>query len=150
MTGQLHTSFDGPQSSPGLLLWRVTNAWQRAIRTALAPHDLTHVQFVLLAILTAGDPDETVTQRELADRASTDEMMTSQVLRTLEQKGLVRRLPHPDDRRARAITPTRAGIALVNHANAAVETADRDYFSALGSSQTEFIRALQVIDQASH
>ncbi|WP_374008368.1 MarR family winged helix-turn-helix transcriptional regulator [Leifsonia sp. LS-T14] len=144
---RLHTSFDGPQSSPGLLLWRVTNAWQRAIRTALAPHDLTHVQFVLLAILTASDPDETLTQRDLADRASTDEMMTSQVLRTLEQKGLVRRLPHPDDRRARAITPTPAGVALVNDANAAVETADRDYFAVLGSALPEFVHALRVIDR---
>ena len=149
MTGQLHTSFDGPQSSPGLLLWRVTNAWQRAIRTALAPHDLTHVQFVLLAILTANDPDEVLSQRELAVRASTDEMMTSQVLRTLEQKGLVQRLPHPEDRRARAISPTPAGITLVNQANAAVETADRDYFSVLGSSLREFTRALQVIDRTS-
>ena len=38
----------GPERSPGFLLWRVTLAWQRAMRAALAPHDLTHVQFVLL------------------------------------------------------------------------------------------------------
>ena len=38
-----------PQNSPGFLLWHVTLRWQRDIAAALAPLDLTHVQFVLLA-----------------------------------------------------------------------------------------------------
>ena len=41
----------GPERSPGFLLWRVTLAWQRRIRAALAHHELTHVQFVVLASL---------------------------------------------------------------------------------------------------
>src|SRR5260370_30828241 len=32
--------------SPGFLLWQVTLRWQRDIATALAPLDLTHVQFI--------------------------------------------------------------------------------------------------------
>ena len=93
--------------SPGLLLWQVTNRWQAAIRAALKPYGLTHVQFVLLASLTwlAGiDNGGPVTQRELADQAATDPMMTSQVLRALEQRSLVSRSAHPVDRRAVAIT----------------------------------------------
>ena len=38
-----------PEDSPGFLLWHVTLRWQRDIAAALAPLDLTHVQFVLLA-----------------------------------------------------------------------------------------------------
>src|SRR3954453_8138901 len=34
--------------SPGFLLWRVTQRWQRSIVAALRPLDLTHAQFVLL------------------------------------------------------------------------------------------------------
>ena len=33
-----------PQSSPGLLLWHLSMAWQSKQRSALALHDLTHVQ----------------------------------------------------------------------------------------------------------
>ena len=40
---------EGPATSPGFLLWRLTLCWQRAITSALAPVGLTHVQFVLLA-----------------------------------------------------------------------------------------------------
>ena len=81
----------GPGASPGFLLWRTTLNWQRAMATTLKPLDLTHVQFVLLASvwwlagqakLGAGLPS----QREVADHAGTDVMMTSQVLRTLERQ----------------------------------------------------------------
>ena len=38
-----------PNDSPGFLLWHATLRWQRGVAQALAPLDLTHVQFVLLA-----------------------------------------------------------------------------------------------------
>ena len=93
MPGSLNTSYPDPQASTGLMLWRVTNSWQRAIRAALAPFALTHVQFVLLATLTSIDSSVPVTQRDLATRAAIDPMMTSQVLRTLESKGLIEHTP---------------------------------------------------------
>ena len=45
----MRTRFQGPESSPGLLLWRSTLAWQRDVAAALDPLGLTHSQFVLLA-----------------------------------------------------------------------------------------------------
>jgi DNA-binding MarR family transcriptional regulator len=135
---------DYPQAgdSPGLLLWRLTNSWQAAQRAALKPYDLTHVQFVLLASLTWLDSAAPVTQRELAEHARTDPMMTSQVLRALEAKGLVRRGPHPSDARARALTATPQGVELANRANAAVEGVDRHFFGRLGDRQPEFTAML--------
>lgn len=130
------------------MLWPVTNSWQREIRGALAPFDLTHVQFVLLAVLTTMDGDAPVTQRDLSERAATDPMMTSQVLRALEEKGLVERNPHPTDRRARTLTTTLAGVTLVNRANASVEQADRAYSSALGSKGREFTDCLAMLNSA--
>lgn len=148
MSGALDTAYPDPQSSTGLMLWRVTNSWQRRIRAALAPFDLTHVQFVLLAMLASLEPSEQVTQRELADRAVTDPMMTSQVVRALERKGLVERRAHPADRRARMVALTDAGLAVVNRAVAAVEGADRDYFAVLGGAVGEFNAALALLDEA--
>src|SRR5829696_15000 len=117
MTAGLDTSYPDASASPGLALWRVTNAWQRRIRAALAPHDLTHVQFVLLASLTWMDRSQPVTQRDLAEFAGTDVMMTSQVIRALEAKGHITRDPHPTDGRAVTLAPTPTGIALANRAN---------------------------------
>ena len=146
MSGALNTAHPDPQTSTGLMLWRVTNSWQRTIRSALAPFDLTHVQFVLLAVLTSMDRSAPVTQRGLAARAATDPMMTSQVLRALEGKGLIERLAHPTDGRARTLAPTPAGVSLVNRANTAVEQADRSYFAALGDNSPDFTRSLATLD----
>lgn len=144
MSGDLDTQFPDAQSSLGLALWRATNAWQRRIRAALTPHDLTHVQYVLLASLTWMDRTEPVTQRELAQHAELDVMMTSQVLRTLEAKGYIRREPHPQDRRAIALEPTARGIELANSATHDVESADTAYFATLAPAQREsMLAALQ-------
>ncbi|WP_136707507.1 MarR family transcriptional regulator [Agromyces sp. H66] len=143
---RLSTEFDDASASPGLLLWRVTNAWQSAQRHALAPFELTHVQFVLLASLTWLEADEPVTQADLAEHAGTDRMMTSQVLRTLEEKGLVVRAPHPRDARARALSATDAGADLANRANAAVEATDRAFFGRLGDDAGAFSDALRRLD----
>lgn len=149
MTAHLRTAFPDASASPGLALWRATNAWQRVVRAALAPHGLTHVQFVLLASLTWMDRSESVTQRDLAAHAGTDVMMTSQVLRALEAKGYVTRTPHPTDGRAMALAPTAAGVELANRANADVEAADRDYFSVLGpQEQALFVRHLTALSAA--
>ena len=139
----LATEFATTDDSPGLLLWQVTNRWQAAIRTALKPHGLTHVQFVLLASLAWLDTDRPVTQKHLADHAATDVMMTSQVLRTLEQRGLVRRAPHPDDGRARALSVTETGRDLANRTVAVVEACDRAFFSILGPDTGNLVDLLR-------
>ncbi|MDI6023194.1 MarR family transcriptional regulator [Leucobacter sp. UT-8R-CII-1-4] len=149
MNGALETSYPKPSASTGLMLWQVTNSWQREIRATLAPFDLTHVQFVLLAVLTTMDNETIVTQRDLSERAATDPMMTSQVLRALEKKKLVERPPHPTDRRARTLKATSDGVALVNQANAAVETADRVYFATLGDKVQSFTDCLAELSAAS-
>jgi DNA-binding MarR family transcriptional regulator len=140
---RLATEFTDAEDSPGLTLWQVTNRWQAAQRAALKPLGLTHVQFVLLASLTWLHTDGLVTQKQLADHAVADPMMTSQVLRVLEERALVRREPHPDDHRARALAVTDEGRALANRAVVAVEACDRAFFAPLGGEIDQFNRLLR-------
>ncbi|MGC0421766.1 MarR family winged helix-turn-helix transcriptional regulator [Embleya sp. AB8] len=150
MTGRdLDSGFTDAEESPGLLLWQVTNRWQANIRRALEPHGLTHVQFVLLAALTWLGTEGPVTQKALADHAASDPMMTSQVLRVLEGRGLVERRPHPTDGRARALAVTDEGRALANRAVVAVEASDAAFFGALGEQTRAFAGALRQLKAAS-
>ncbi|MGC9154880.1 MAG: MarR family winged helix-turn-helix transcriptional regulator [Ferrimicrobium sp.] len=128
---RLASNFSTDQESPGLGLWRVSNRWQAHQRRALVPFGLTHVQFVLLASLVWLEGTEPVTQNELARFAHVDPMMTSQVLRALEDKGMLRREHHPSDARARALVATPEGVAVANRANRAVEEADAAFFAPL-------------------
>jgi DNA-binding MarR family transcriptional regulator len=118
-----------PESSPGFLLWHVTLRWQRDIAAVLAPLNLTHVQFVLLAgvwwLNTQGhDPN----QRSLARHAGTDVKMTSEVLRKLEGKDLITRAVDPSDTRARRLRATDAGADLARRAIEVVESVDTAFF----------------------
>ena len=142
---RLRTAFAEAQDSPGLLLWQVTNRWQAAQRAALKPFGLTHVQFVLLASLTWLESDGPVTQRDLAAHAATDPMMTSQVVRALQQRDLVDRAPHVSDARAWALSVTVAGAALANEAVAAVEACDAAFFATLGSGLPRFSAQLRAL-----
>ncbi|MET9598504.1 MarR family transcriptional regulator [Streptomyces sp. NPDC006459] len=118
-----------PGESPGFLLWHATLRWQREIAAALAPLDLTHVQFVLLACTWwLNSQGEHPNQLALARQAGTDVKMTSQVLRTLENKGLVAREVDPADTRAKRLRVTDAGADLAPRAIAAVEGADAQFF----------------------
>jgi DNA-binding MarR family transcriptional regulator len=121
----------------------VSNRWQAAQRAALKPFGLTHVQFVLLASLTWLDGDGPVTQRTLAAHAATDEMMTSQVVRVLERRGLLQRKLHPTDARARALSVTPTGRTLANRSIVAVESCDAEFFAGLGARKARFVAALR-------
>jgi DNA-binding MarR family transcriptional regulator len=109
---------------------------------------LTHVQFVLLASLwwMADHDDRPPTQSQLAQQAGTGPMMTSQVIRKLETRGLLERALDPTDSRARRLRLTATGHALVSRALSDVEAADERYFAALGRERDAFVRALQILE----
>lgn len=118
---------------PGFLLWHATLRWQRMVGVALKPTGLTHVQFVLLASAwfledRTGPPS----QRELAEHAGTDAMMTSQVLRSLEASGLVERHPDPSDARIKRLTVTTEGRDAAARALDAVDALDKVFFGPAG------------------
>ncbi len=123
------SALSSPWESPGFLLWHATLRWQRRVTSALRPSGLTHVQFVLLASLWwLASQEEVPRQRELAEHAGTDVMMTSQVLRALQQRGLVERRTDPGDARVKRVQVTPEGVRLAEEAIPAVEAVDRHHF----------------------
>ncbi|AEH85448.1 transcriptional regulator, MarR family [Mesorhizobium opportunistum WSM2075] len=132
----LNTRFSGPSESPGLLLWRTTMRWQRVMTAALAPLDLTHVQFVLLAsAMWLGRDGEPPNQVQLAAQAGTEVKMTSDVVARLEAKELIVREADPRDSRAKVIRITPAGAAAAQRAIIAVEAADVAFFEPVDEAQ---------------
>jgi len=87
-------------------------------------------------------------QTQLAEHAGTDPMMTSQVIRKLAARGLLDRHPNPTDSRARQLTLTPLGAAVLTRALADVETTDENYFAALGSRRDAFLADLATLNSA--
>lgn len=132
-------SIDKPEESTGFLLWQVTNLWQREIKKALEQYGLTHSQFVLLASihwLTLNE--QNVTQIVLSNHTKIDPMTTSTVLRTLQQKGFLRRQEHLTDTRAKTVELTEQGKTIIKKAVLTVEEFDKVFFNLLGNKTSEF------------
>jgi len=134
-----------PGQSPGFLLWKVSNAWQRRQREALQPFGLSHSQFVLLATTTWFGASETLTQARLSELSGIDPMTTSQVLRTLETAGLIERRAHPSDPRAKAIAVTPVGRERAKRALVTVERTDAAFFEPLAAKSGTLLRILRAL-----
>ena len=92
-------TYKSAKEATGFLLWQVHNYWQREIKKALKPFDLTHTQFVILtsAYWLVLNEKKAITQVVIAKYAKTDIMMTSNILRTLERKKYIIRENHKID-----------------------------------------------------
>jgi len=138
------SEFEGPEESPGFLLWQVSTRWRRQIEAALATLGLTHPQFVLLASVGWLTRDQLlVTQVELARHCGTDITMTSQVLRALEKKGWIERVQKEGDERSKCPRLTVKGAKLVEQALPLVESVDRRFFAPLGRNVRTCVEILQ-------
>jgi DNA-binding MarR family transcriptional regulator len=127
-------------------LWLATNAWQRQIRRALQPLDLTHVQFIVLAaVRRLGANGEPVSQADVCRFGSLDPNMASEVVRSLDRKGFIVRLPHPTDRRAHELALTPAGAEMIDKGKQLIAPISRRFFEPLGSEQMELARMLRTI-----
>lgn len=136
-------SYKKASDSTGFLLWKTHNFWQREIKKSLKEFDLTHTQFVVLAntywlIM----HNEQVMQIDIAQHAQIDVMMTSNVIRTLEKKGILSRIENKKDARGKIVTLTEKGEAVLRKAIKEVESFDRKFFGALKDT-TEFNAELQ-------
>ena len=138
--------FKNAEDSSGFLLWQVTNLWQRKIKKALEPFNLTHSQFVLMASMHwLSIQKQELTQIVLSNHTKIDPMTTSTVLRTLQTKGLVKRQEHEKDTRAKTVVLTDSGTELVKKAVVVVEKFDNDFFSLLNEHLYDFNKNLELL-----
>ncbi|MFC5819399.1 MULTISPECIES: MarR family winged helix-turn-helix transcriptional regulator [Nonomuraea] len=101
-TGPVTASTDAERA-----MFDFVDAYDRAFETAALRHGLSVAQACVLGRLTRERG-----MGELADELGCDASNITQIIRRLEARDLVRRQPHPDDRRSRQIVRTPEGAGL--------------------------------------
>lgn len=95
---------DNSEEATGLLFMRVYNAWHREIKRRLRELDITHPQFVVLAIIGyLAQCNNEISQTMIAAHADMDVMSASQILNLMEKSGLIRRTTHSRDSRPKPL-----------------------------------------------
>jgi DNA-binding MarR family transcriptional regulator len=124
----------GPLMSPGFWLHHAALEWRQRLDRALRPLGLTPTQFNLLASI--GWLDRTrpspPTQQQVADHAGADRMMTSKVLRGMEERGLVTRVPDSGDARSLRLRLTAEGRTVTSKAVRLAVAVDEQLFADAG------------------
>ncbi|GAA3979301.1 MULTISPECIES: MarR family winged helix-turn-helix transcriptional regulator [Streptomyces] len=122
-----------PSPTPGYLVWRLANKWRTAVDQALAPLNLTHAQYVLLASLSGMERSgRQPSQRELADHTGLEALYVSKLARSLEAAGLVRRTRDAEDTRVVRLALTDEGRKTVRPAIGAVQVLLEQLLAPLG------------------
>jgi DNA-binding MarR family transcriptional regulator len=121
--------FEHPDQSIGHLLVRLSNLHQRKLNIELSKMNLTYVQFILLAgVYWLSMQHDDVTQIMLIKLTKSDKSMTSNVLKTLIEKKLIKRKEHSKDTRAKIVSITPDGKKIVREAVLLVEKLDSEFF----------------------
>ena len=127
------------KESLGLLFWQSSMLWQRKIKQVLQSYDLTHTQFVILAVIEELSEQEIyITQKKISDFSMIDVMTVSSTVRLLEKKGLLFRVPYEKDIRANSISNTEKGKSCLQQAVVAVESVDKMFFFPNDKENTQF------------
>ncbi len=121
--------FEAPEDSPGFLLWQTTITWQRLIKKALEAHDISHTQFVIMAILLwFEEHHQDPTQVALARLSKLDKMTVSKSLKKLVAQGYIRREESQKDTRAKWVYLTPKGKNFTAKLVRIVEGIDAEFF----------------------
>lgn len=123
------SNFKNYKESTGLLFWQASMLWQRKIKEALQSFNITHTQFVILAVIEELSEQEVcATQKKISDFSMIDVMTVSSTVRLLEKKGLICRFPHKTDTRANSLSNTEVGKDILAQAVKKVDEIDIDFF----------------------
>lgn len=138
MTKQSSFSFETPEQSPGFLLWRMMTAWQRLIKKALEPYELSHAQFVIMAASKwFAEHEEEATQVNIVVQTGLDKMTVSKSLKKLVAQKLMLRVENEKDTRAKLVSLTRRGNKLIEKLVPVVEGIDREFFGVLKQNEQQ-------------
>jgi len=126
----------------GGLIAQVARRWRRAVDLHLRPFGLTEATWLpLIHLARAPEP---MRQKDLAASLVLDGSSVVRLLDQLEAAGLIERREETGDRRAKTITVTSRGMAIIDR----VEAASRDVRAATlaGLSDADIESATRVLD----
>lgn len=143
----------GPEAEkiPGYLLWQVSKLWQRKLNSALADLKLSSTQAVILInVPRLNQEKQVVTQMLLAEVTKVDRMTISQSIRTLERKGLVKRVVALRNKRAYHVELSEVGGEVAMQAVKRIITAHEAFFSSLADKTGEYVALTQQLIKANN
>ena len=117
----------------------------KRISELVQPFDLTPASGLVLSIL--ADSESPLPPNQIADRLIISRATVTGLIDSLEQRGFVRRLPHPSDRRMLLIEPTDTGRQVAQAFRPVVHQHQKVWMEVLDEKEQgqliDFLKRLQ-------
>lgn len=124
-------------------LTKAQHSIHQLFKAELAPHGVTPGQYAVLRCLW---DENGLTARKLADRLYLDGSTITGILDRMEQRGLIKKLVDPKDRRALQVMLTETGRNLEKPLSQAIDNANRKALLSLEEKQSNtLMQMLQTI-----
>lgn len=128
-------------------LMRVQQIIQSAVDGALKPHGLTFARYEAL-ILLGFARRSSLPMRVMGERLQLHPTSVTNIVDRLERDGLVKRLPHPTDRRTTLVEITEDGRARATEATQAVTGIDFGLQGLTGKQTEQLVELLTKVRKA--
>jgi len=137
-----------PQQSIGFQFWKLHAQWQKKVGEILAPFNITHTQFVMMAsIAWFEEQGISPSQAQVAKLMNLEKMTFSKAIRQLESKKMVKRSKSKKDARLRCLSLEAQALEIVPLAMQAIAEVDIEIFGALGEHKQTFSKILLILNK---
>ena len=126
---------------------RVQQILLSAVDGALRPHGLTFARYEALVLLTFARTGR-LPMRVMGERLQLHPTSVTNIVDRLQADGLVRRSPHPTDRRATLVEITEAGSTLLEDATKSVTAIDFGLTGLTPEEETQLTALLAQVRRA--
>lgn len=142
------SKFNSENDSVGFLMWQISTLWRRKIKQELMPLNITHAQYVVMAVTDMLNEKQTeVTQQDISQTSMIDVMTVSTILSLLEKKEYINRSRSQLDSRAKAIYVTKAGKNILQQATNTIENIDETFFCIDQNTKKDLLKILQILSK---
>ena len=124
-----------------ILIKKTSLVFDKISNQLLTPYDLTGSQFKILMVLMHA-PEGSVRQIDIENKFAMTNPTVTGLVHKLEAKDLVKRMPHPEDKRSKVLALTDRAMAMKEELLALADDLERQMTQNLNHDECEQLAAL--------
>lgn len=124
-----------------ILIKKASLVFDKLSNQLLMPYDLTNSQFKILMVLMHA-PEGSVRQIDIENKFAMTNPTVTGLVQKLEAKDLIKRIPHPEDKRSKVLVLTDRAIAMKEELLALADDLERQMTQNLNHDECEQLAAL--------
>lgn len=123
-----------PNDKVAILIKKTALIVEKMSNHVLAPYELTNTQYKILMLLYR-NLDKPIRQIDIETHFAMTNPTVTGIIQNLEKKGMIQRIPNPDDKRSKLLTLTERAVSMENELYALGESLENQVTANLSEDE---------------